>query len=135
MFAAITALQVANDAEPRTVIHGDTHIGNCYLLPDGSGGLLDWQLMRIANWANDVAYTLMTALDIDERRKGERDLLQVYLEELGRLGVEPPRWDAAWDLYRKQMVWGIAAWLVTPTAMYDEERLDALTRRCASRAG
>jgi Ser/Thr protein kinase RdoA (MazF antagonist) len=130
LFAAIAALQRVNDAEPRTVIHGDTHIGNCYLLPDGGAGLLDWQLMRIANWGNDVAYTVMTALDIEERRKGERDLVRTYLDELRRLDVEAPDWDHAWDLYRRQMVWGIYAWLVTPTAMYDEARLDALIRRC-----
>jgi hypothetical protein len=37
-------------------------------------------------------------------------------------------------LYRKQMVWGIAAWLATPTSMYDELRLDALVRRCVAAA-
>ena len=134
IFAALASLQEANEAEPRTVVHGDTHIGNCYLLPDGTGGLLDWQLMRVANWANDVAYTLMTALDVDERRRGEQELLGGYLDALRSLGVEAPSWAEAWDLYRKQMVWGIAAWLVTPTAMYDEQRLDALIRRCVAAA-
>jgi aminoglycoside phosphotransferase (APT) family kinase protein len=130
VFAALAALQEANEEAPRAVVHGDTHVGNCYLLPDGSGGLLDWQLMRIATWANDVAYTIMTALDVEERRRGERDLLQHYLDELHSAGIEAPEWNRAWDRYRQQMVWGIAAWLVTPTAMYDEERLDALVRRC-----
>ncbi len=130
VFAAFAALQGVNDVAPLTVLHGDTHIGNCYLLPGGAGGLLDWQLMRVANWANDVAYMLMTALDIEERRKGEQDLLRLYCDELRSRGVDPPSWDEAWNLYRKQMVWGIAAWLVTPTAMYDEPRLDALIRRC-----
>jgi aminoglycoside phosphotransferase (APT) family kinase protein len=116
------------------VLHGDSHIGNCYLLPDGTGGLLDWQLMRIASWANDVAYTVMTALDVDQRRKGEQELLRLYLDELGGLGVDPPSWDDAWDLYRKQMVWGVVAWLVTPTAMYDEPLLDSLIRRCVTAA-
>ena len=132
VLAAVARLQVFNDAEPRTVIHGDTHIGNCYLLPDGGGGVLDWQLMRIGNWGNDVAYTVMTALDVEERRKGEEALLRLYLDELRALGVEPPSWDEAWTLYRRQMVWGIIAWLVTPTAMYSEPLLDALIRRCVA---
>ena len=123
-----------NDAEPRTVIHGDTHIGNCYLLPEGGGGILDWQLMRIGNWGNDVAYTVMTALDVEERRKGEESLLRLYLDELHALGVDPPGWDEAWTHYRRQMVWGIIAWLVTPTAMYSEPLLDALIRRCVAAA-
>jgi hypothetical protein len=134
LFAALAALQQVNDAEPRTVIHGDTHVGNCYLLPDGGAGLLDWQLMRIANWGNDVGYTLMTALDVEARRKGERDLLRAYLDELRGLGVEPPAWNDAWDHYRRQMVWGIVAWLVTPTSMYSEALLDALIRRCVTAA-
>jgi hypothetical protein len=32
------------------------------------------------------------------------------------------------------MVWGILAWLVTPTAMYSEQLLSALIRRCAQAA-
>ena len=129
---AVARLQKANDVEPRTVVHGDTHIGNCYLLPGGGGGLLDWQLMRIGNWGNDVGYTVMTALDVEERRKGEEALLRLYLDELRGLGVEPPDWDAAWTHYRRQMVWGIIAWLVTPTSMYSEPLLDALIRRCVA---
>lgn len=127
---AVARLQAVNDVEPRTLIHGDTHIGNCYLLPDGGGGILDWQLMRIGNWGNDVGYTLMTALDVEERRKGEEALLRLYLDELRGLGVEPPDWDDAWAHYRKQMVWGIIAWVVTPTAMYNEPLLHALISRC-----
>jgi aminoglycoside phosphotransferase (APT) family kinase protein len=129
---AVVRLQAVNDAEPRTVIHGDTHIGNCYLLPGGGAGILDWQLMRIATWGNDVAYTLMTGLDVDERRRVEKDLLRLYLDELRGLGVDPPAWDDAWAHYRKQMVWGVVAWLVTPTAMYSEPLLDALIRRCVA---
>src|SRR3546814_1924747 len=29
----------------RTLLHGDTHLGNIYLLPDGRAGLLDWHLV------------------------------------------------------------------------------------------
>jgi aminoglycoside phosphotransferase (APT) family kinase protein len=130
MLAALPVLQAANGEAPLTVLHGDTHIGNCYLLPDGTGGLLDWQLMRIANWANDVAYTIVTALDIEERRAGERALLGSYLDELSSLGVAAPRWDEAWARYRQQMPYGLACWMVTPTAMYSEALLDALIRRC-----
>ena len=126
MLAALPALQAANSEAPLTVLHGDTHIGNCYLLPDGTGGLLDWQLMRVANWANDVAYTIMTALDVEERRSGEWSLLRSYLEELSSLGVAAPAWDEAWERYRQQMPYGIACWMVTPTAMYSEALLDAL---------
>jgi aminoglycoside phosphotransferase (APT) family kinase protein len=127
---AVARLQEANDVEPRTVLHGDTHIANCYLLPGGGGGLLDWQLMRIGNWGHDVGYLVMTALDVEERRTGEEALLRSYLDELRGLGVEPPDWDDAWTHYRKQAAYAIIAWLVTPTSMYSEPLLASLIRRC-----
>jgi aminoglycoside phosphotransferase (APT) family kinase protein len=134
MLAAIRALQVANAEGPLTVVHGDTHIGNCYLLPDRTGGLLDWQLTRVANWATDVAYVIVTALDVEERRSGERALLRSYLDELSSRGVAAPAWDEAWARYRQQMPYGVACWLVTPTGMYGEALLDALIRRCVAAA-
>lgn len=132
MARAFRALQVANDTEPRTVIHGDVHIGNTYQLPDGRFGLIDWQLMRIATWANDVAYAVVTALDISERRAREQDLLRHYLDELRARGVEPPVWDDAWRHYRQQMIWGMFTWVVTPTVMYNRELIETLLRRCVT---
>lgn len=129
VFAGFSSVQAVNEHGPSTVIHGDCHIGNCYLLPDGGFGVLDWQLARIASWANDVAYAIVTALDSDSRRRGERDLLLYYLEELRQLGVEAPPFDDAWDVYRKQMVWGVATWMVTPTSMYDAQLLETLIQR------
>jgi hypothetical protein len=133
LYAAVARLQAVNDEGPLTVIHGDTHIGNCYLLPrEKNAGLLDWQLMRVANWGNDIGYVISTALDVDERRRSERDLLEHYLDELRSLGVEAPAWEDAWRLYRQQMAWGIITWLVTPTSMYSEPLLDALISRCVA---
>jgi aminoglycoside phosphotransferase (APT) family kinase protein len=129
LYRAFGRLQQVNDEGPATVLHGDTHIGNCYQLPDGTFGLLDWQLMRVANWANDVAYAIVTALDVETRRTGERDLLRHYLGELTARGVAAPTWDHAWDLYRRQMIWGIVTWTVTPTSMYTRDLLDRLIRR------
>jgi aminoglycoside phosphotransferase (APT) family kinase protein len=134
LYAAFGRLQRVNDEGPVTVLHGDTHIGNCYQLPDGTFGLLDWQLMRIANWANDVAYAIVTALDVATRRACERDLLRHYLAELSARGVAAPSWDEAWTRYRQQMVWGVVTWTVTPTAMYSQELLDRLIRRSVAAA-
>jgi aminoglycoside phosphotransferase (APT) family kinase protein len=129
LYRAFARLQQVSDEGPRTVLHGDVHIGNCYQLPDGTFGLLDWQLMRIANWANDVAYAIVTGLDIETRRASERALLRHYLAELAARGVEAPPWDVAWRQYRQQMVWGIVTWTVTPTSMYSQDLLDRLIRR------
>lgn len=105
---------------PQTLLHGDSHIGNTYLLPDGRGGLLDWQLMVKGRWSHDLTYLLVSALDPDSRRKHERDLLALYLEELRRLGVgQPPSKEEAWLLYRQSVIWGLViGWLITPPQNY-----------------
>jgi aminoglycoside phosphotransferase (APT) family kinase protein len=128
---AFARLQTASDTGPRTVVHGDVHIANAYQLQDDFG-LLDWQLMRIATWANDVSYPIVTALDVEERRASERDLLRHYLAELTARGVRAPSWEDAWSRYRQQALWGVVTWTITPTAMYSRELLDALIRRAVT---
>jgi hypothetical protein len=107
---------------PQTLLHGDPHIANTYLLPDQSGGFLDWQLMVKGRWAHDFTYLLITGLASEERRKHERDLLSFYLDELRRHGVEnPPGPDEAWLRYRQAAIWGLViGWLITPTENYGE---------------
>jgi aminoglycoside phosphotransferase (APT) family kinase protein len=131
MYEAFARLQTASDTGPRTVIHGDVHIGNAYQVPD-EFGLLDWQLMRVATWANDVSYPILTALDVEERRASERELLRHYLAELTTRGVAAPSWDDAWLSYRQQALWGVITWTITPTAMYSRALLDALIRRAVT---
>src|SRR3546814_13677862 len=85
----------------RTLLHGDTHLGNIYLLPDGRAGLLDWQLVVRGHHMHDVNYIVTTALSIGDRRNHERDLLAYYLDCLKAHGVA-----GAPDLDRKSVVEG-----------------------------
>jgi Ecdysteroid kinase-like family len=99
---------------PRCVIHGDTHLGNSYYLPDGSMGWLDWQLVRRGRPMREVNYFLGCALTTADRRSAERQLITHYLECLRSKGVDP-RMDteAAWQEYRRWPVWGLIGWAVT----------------------
>lgn len=108
---------------PHTVLHGDTHIGNTYLLPDGRAGLLDWQLTVRGHHMHDVNYLITTALPIDVRRDNERDLLAYYLDRLQVHGVSgAPGFDETWDEYRRCLVWGVyIGWLTTNIANYGWE--------------
>ena len=112
---------------PLTLLHGDTHVGNTYVLPNGAAGLLDFQLSVRGHWANDVGYLLATALAAESRRKHERELIAFYLDRLRREGVaEPPGADEAWDCYRLAMVWGLViGWLITPAVNYGPAITDA----------
>lgn len=114
-------VQKVLDSGPPTLLHGDTHIGNTYLLPDGTGGLLDWQLMVRGSWAHDLTYLLITGLEPEERRRHERELLGSYLERLRAAGVPAPHLEEAWKLYRQAALWGLMiGWLITPPANYGE---------------
>jgi hypothetical protein len=123
MWDDLWRLQAILASEPTTLLHGDPHIGNTYLLPDGDGGLLDWQLMVRGRWAHDLSYLLVTALSPEARRRHERDLIAGYLEELRAGGVEqPPNENAAWKLYRQSVVWGLViGWLITPPQNYGRD--------------
>lgn len=105
---------------PRTLLHGDTHIGNSYVLPDGTSGLLDFQLLVKGNWCIDVTYYLITALDRDVRRQHEKELFDYYLAALAGEGVEQvPDFEEAWHDYRLASIWGLViGWLITPPVNY-----------------
>ena len=67
------------DAGPATLLHGDPHIGNTYLLADGDIGFLDWQVLRRGNFSLDLGYFLQGAVTIDDRRVCERALIDIPL--------------------------------------------------------
>lgn len=105
---------------PATLLHGDTHIGNTFLLPGERGGLLDWQLMTRGCYAADLVYLLVTGLPTRTRRDQQRDLVRFYLEQLVASGVpNPPSFDETWLLCRKASLWGLViGWLLCPPANY-----------------
>jgi hypothetical protein len=121
--AGMMAVQKHQATLPRTLVHGDAHLGNTYLLPDDKGGFLDWQLMVRGYCMHDVNYLVTTALSIEQRRNHERDLLARYLERLAEFGVsQPPSFDEAWREYRRTLVWGVYyGWLTTPIVNYGWE--------------
>jgi hypothetical protein len=101
-------------SHPRTLLHGDPHLGNTYSLPGDLTGFYDWQLVRSGNWSHDVGYFLVSSLSTGDRRDHERDLLGDYLNELGKArGVPAPNLAEAWDLYRRTPVFGLGTWLHT----------------------
>jgi hypothetical protein len=123
LLAGVQSLQRHQGRLPQTLLHGDSHLGNTYLLADQRGGLLDWQLTVRGYALHDVSYLLATALSVASRRQHERTLLKHYLEELRRLGVQQaPSFDAAWQEYRRAMIWGVyIGWLTTPVVNYGWE--------------
>jgi len=131
LWAALGVAERSLESAPATLLHGDAHIGNTYLLPDGTGGLLDWQLQVRGCWAHDVAYLLSTALEPEVRRAEIRTLLGRYLGALTSHGVrDAPDVDEAWEWCRRAVLWGLViGWLITPPENYGPEITIANTTR------
>ena len=96
-----------------TLLHGDPHIGNTYVLPDDDIGFLDWQVARRGNWSLDVGYFLVSALTIEDRRRGEADVVEHYRRALDLSERQRPSRDEAWLRYRASPAYGLAVWLAT----------------------
>lgn len=110
--AAMRSLE-SNVSLPMTVLHSDVHLNNWYVTGEGRMGLCDWQLMTRGNWALDVAYALTSALTVEDRRAWERDLIEVYLDQVAAAGAAAPSFDEAWLRYRQQIFHGLIFWLYT----------------------
>jgi len=123
LWSKLWKVQELMEQEPTTLLHGDPHIGNTYLLPSGKAGLLDWQLMIRGCWAHDLTYLLITGLDTEVRRKHEREFIELYLAELNQNGVaSPPDFESAWEMYRRAVIWGLViGWLITPPINYGQQ--------------
>ncbi|WP_197383508.1 phosphotransferase [Mycolicibacterium mengxianglii] len=99
-----------------TLLHGDAHIGNTYLLPTGEVGFLDWQVARRGNFSLDLGYFLQGALTTEDRRGSERALLEEYREALGLPADELPSPEDIWLRYRASVAHGLTLWLCTASA-------------------
>ncbi|MFE7799689.1 phosphotransferase [Nocardia sp. NPDC057440] len=129
------ALDIATKDMPPTLLHGDPHIGQTYVTSDGRMGYADWQVVMQGGWAHDFAYTVNSGCEPDDRRAWDRELLEIYLDELGSAGGEVPSFDDAWLAYRQQSMFAYAAWAFTigraayqPKMQTDETCLTLLKR-------
>lgn len=118
-------------ALPPCLNHGDAHLGNLYLTKDGQPGFLDWQTLRRGPWQQDYTYFVVGALDPDDRRQAERDLLRTYLRALAAAGAPAPAFDDAWLGYRSHVVHGFL-WVVCPVEMQPVDVISANVERFAT---
>jgi hypothetical protein len=94
MAEALEKMVVLSRREPHCLLHGDTHLGNLYVDPDGTPGFFD-SLPTHGPAMSEVAYHLVCALDPADRPRWEQALVKHYLDELARHGASPPSFDEA----------------------------------------
>jgi hypothetical protein len=117
---------------PLTLLHGDSHLGNTYSLPDGRSGLLDWQVIWRGPGLREVTYGMTTGLDPDVRRAHERELLERYLDALRAGGVTAvPSYDEAFQRYRlfSAEAWDAVAMTIAWPGLQAPENAEAGWRR------
>ena len=118
---------------PLTLLHGDAHIGNTYVLPGDRVGFLDWQVLRRGSHVLDLGYFLQGALTIEDRRAAESDLVDEYLAALDLPADERPSRDDVWRRYRASVAHGLAIWLATAAGDWQRPEISlALAQRYAT---
>jgi len=98
---------------PMTLLHGDAHVGNTYLVPGGDLGFLDWATVRRGNWAYDVGYFIISALDVADRRTFAADLIEEYRKALDVPAADRPTSEEAWLRFRTTPAYGLPIWVAT----------------------
>lgn len=98
---------------PRTVIHSDVHLGNWYITRDGVMGLSDWARVCRGHWGRDLAYALMTVLDIPDRRAWEHELIARYCAKFSEVSGQSVTLADAWRAYKQLAPLALLMW--TPT--------------------
>jgi hypothetical protein len=97
---------------PHCVLHGDIHLGNLYIDPNGTPGFLDTLASRGPGML-EVSYHISAALDAADRKRSEGALVQHYLDELARNGVDAPTFDEAMRQYGIFLLYGYFIWMTT----------------------
>jgi hypothetical protein len=128
------AFEAAWGRGPQTVVHGDAHVGNLYLLPE-TVGFLDWQVVQSCQGMRDVTYFLVGCVPTALRRAHQRDLIGYYLSTLREQGVAAPEFAEAWRQYRLHVPWALFSAVVTAaSATMQAEAIGraVLDRTCAA---
>lgn len=128
MVDAIDRIAELSARLPYALVHGDTHLGNLYIDVDGKPGFYDIQPHR-APPMMEVAYHIGCALDQSDRRRWEGPLVQHYLEELTRSGIEAPDFEDAMRQYGIFLAHGYCVFLLNESFFQSEAINTAYTAR------
>ncbi|KAK7211397.1 hypothetical protein V2G26_018575 [Clonostachys chloroleuca] len=116
------------------ILHGDAHIGNTAWSEQTKAPMIvDWQIIHRGSCFTDIAYYIMTALTIEDRKAHEKDLIDHYLAKLHEFGAprlsrQDPEVMAE---YRKGLMAGYS-WVLCPYTMQKKDRVWAIVSRLVS---
>jgi hypothetical protein len=82
--------QLNFDAAPSTFIHGDAGLYNIMFYEESEMCLFDWQMCQRGRGIFDLAFFLVLSTPIEFLKNNEAHFLELYHDELTRLGVTYP---------------------------------------------
>lgn len=123
-------------AEPYCLWHQDFRSDN--MLFDARSGevplaIVDWQTIGMGRGMSDVAYFVGTSLLPEDRRKSERELLQLYHEALLSRGVADYSFDQCWLHYRQNVAQAVFTVVHAAVRAAQTERGDRMWQSWAQR--
>jgi hypothetical protein len=131
---------------PPTLCHGDFRADNLMFDDHAEGrdrvGVVDWQIANRGPATGDVTYLITQSVDVDVRRKAERDLLERWYDALCRARGEEPEgcsFDDAWREYRRgtlacTVYAVVAGGAMDPANERGRQLVMAMTARCFTAA-
>lgn len=124
----------ADRRPPMGLIHGDFRLDNL-IFTDDDCAVVDWQTVTWGPAVTDVAYFIGGGLQVADRRAHERELVEIYHQELTARGVSGFTFEQCWEEYRRQVFLGLAmvigpAMLVGQTDRGDQMFTLLLERVC-----
>jgi hypothetical protein len=123
---------------PLVVGHADFRLENMFFAAKPEHppfAIVDWQSITKTSPGQDLAYYLTQSVQLEVRRKHERELLRRYLEGLRAAGVRDYAWDQLWHDYRLGALY-LLDFAVTIAATLDlaNERGAAIARALSQRS-
>jgi hypothetical protein len=128
MIGALDKISLLSRGLPHCLIHGDTHLGNLYIDPDGTPGFYD-PIPGRAPGMLEVSYHVAGALDTADRARWEGALVRHYLDELVRQGVDAPSFDEAMHQYGAFLAYGYCVFIINEPIFQPEAINTAYTAR------
>ena len=133
----VTAIKARLASPPRTLIHGDYRLDNCFFTTaDNSQPLVvfDWEFCAQGRGTYDVATFISEVFSTPRRREEEMGLLRLYHATLQECGVTDYGYDECLADYRLSMLEILVFWIVTGGyCEYDGERATAYLYNSLSR--
>jgi hypothetical protein len=126
---------IANRGEPWCITHGDFRLDNMLFgHVDGAEAVwtVDWQTPGHGPALSDVSYFMGAGLTTVDRRRHERALLDVYLNALGKGGVQLDV-DECWEHYGRESIAGVVVTVVASMVTGETDRSHALFTTMAQR--